>query len=62
VSSHQSEWPGDSSEAGREGGREFQALGPDAQKDRSPTVFNLKVNGSRGEATVFACLDENTLG
>jgi len=27
----------------REGGREFQALGPDEQKDRSPTVFNLKV-------------------
>jgi len=24
--------------ARREGGREFQALGPDAQKDRSPTV------------------------
>jgi len=29
--------------ARREGGREFQALGPDAQKDRSPTVFNIKV-------------------
>ena len=26
----------------REGGREFQALGPAEQKDRSPTVFNLK--------------------
>jgi len=56
VSSHQTEWPGDSSEAEtvpgvasvqaraparREGGREFQALGPDAQKDWSPTVFNF---------------------
>jgi len=29
--------------ARRKGGREFQALDPDAQKDRSPTVFNLKV-------------------
>jgi len=29
--------------ARREGGKEFQALGPDAQKDRSPKVFNLKV-------------------
>ena len=28
--------------ARREGGREFQALGPAEQKDRSPTVFNLK--------------------
>jgi len=28
-----------------EGGRELQALGLDAQKDRSPTVFNLKVKG-----------------
>jgi len=31
----------------REGGREFQALGPDAQKDRSPTVFNLKVGTAK---------------
>jgi len=29
--------------ARREDGREFQALGLDAQMDRSPTVFNLKV-------------------
>jgi len=29
--------------ARREGGREFQAAGPDAQNDRSPTVFILKV-------------------
>jgi len=29
--------------ARREGGKEFQALGPDAKKDRSCTVFNLKV-------------------
>jgi len=29
--------------ARREGGREFQALGTDALKDRSPTVFNVKV-------------------
>jgi len=28
--------------ARRIGGREFQAQGPDAQKDRSPTVVNLK--------------------
>jgi len=27
----------------REGGKEFQALGPDAQKVRPPTVFNVKV-------------------
>jgi len=27
----------------RESGRKFQALGPDEQKDRSPTVLNLKV-------------------
>jgi len=50
VKSHQTEWPGDSSEAEaetvpgvapvqarkparREGGREFQALDPDAQKN-----------------------------
>jgi len=29
--------------ARRAGGREFQALGPDAQKNRSPTVFNLMI-------------------
>jgi len=33
--------------ARREGGREFQILGPDAQKDRSPTVFNLKVGTAK---------------
>ena len=33
--------------ARREGGREFQALGPDEQKDRSPTVFNLKVGTAK---------------
>jgi len=31
----------------REAGREFRAVGPDAQKDRSPTVFNLKVGTSK---------------
>jgi len=30
--------------ARREDGREFQALGPDEQKDRSATVFNYSVN------------------
>jgi len=29
--------------ARREAGREFQALGPNAQKDRLPTVYTLKV-------------------
>jgi len=29
--------------AQREDGRAFKALCPDAQKDRSPTVFKLKV-------------------
>jgi len=33
--------------ARREGGREFQALGRDAQKDRSPTAFNLKVGTAK---------------
>jgi len=33
--------------ARREGGRELQALGPDAQKDRSPTVFNSKVGAAK---------------
>ena len=33
--------------ARREGGREFQVLGPDEQKDRSPTVFNLKVGTAK---------------
>jgi len=33
--------------AGREGGREFQALGPDKQKGRSPTVFSLKVGAAK---------------
>jgi len=31
----------------RRGGREFQAVGPDAQKDRSPAVFNLKVGTAK---------------
>jgi len=29
--------------ARREGGREFQALGPDEQNDRSPTVFKCYI-------------------
>jgi len=33
--------------ARREGGREFQVLGSDAQKDWSPTVFNLKVGTAK---------------
>jgi len=33
--------------ARREGGREFQALGPDAQKNRSPVVFNLKLGTAK---------------
>jgi len=33
--------------ARREDGREFQALVPDEQKDRSPTVFNLKVGTAK---------------
>jgi len=33
--------------ARREDRREFQALGPDAQRDRSPTVFNLKVDTAK---------------
>jgi len=37
----------DRAPARREGGREFQVLGPDAQKDRSPTVFNLKVGTAK---------------
>jgi len=60
VRSHQIEWPGNSSEAVEEtvpgvesvqtwapARREFQALGPDAQKDRSPAVFNLKVGTAK---------------
>jgi len=31
----------------REGGSEFQALGPDAQKDCSPRAFNLKVGTAK---------------
>jgi len=33
--------------ARREGGREFQALGPDAQKAMSPSVFNSKISAER---------------
>jgi len=33
--------------AQRDGGREFHGLGPDAQKDRSPTVFKLKVGTAK---------------
>jgi len=33
----------DRAPARREGGREFQALGPGAQKDWLPTVFNFSV-------------------
>jgi len=33
--------------ARRGGGREFQALGPDVQNDRSPTVFNLTVGTAK---------------
>jgi len=63
VRGHRSERLRDSSEAGHrqcqgasvqtrapargEGGREFPALGPDAQKDWSPTVFNLKVGTAK---------------
>jgi len=31
-----------------EGAREFQGIGPHAQKDLSPTVFNLKVGTAKG--------------
>jgi len=31
----------------RESRREFQFLGPDAQKDPSPTVFSLKVGNAK---------------
>ncbi len=33
--------------ARREGGREFQALGPAEQKDRSPTVFSLNSGAAK---------------
>jgi len=33
--------------ARREGGRECQARGPDAQKDRSPTVFIVIVDTAK---------------
>jgi len=33
--------------ARKEGGREFLALGLDEQKDRSPTVFSLKVGTAK---------------
>jgi len=33
--------------ARREGGREFHAPVPDVQKERSPTVFNLKVGTAK---------------
>jgi len=35
--------------ARRESGREFQALGPEAQTDRSLTVFNLKAGTAEVE-------------
>jgi len=33
--------------AQREGGREFQAQGPDAQNEQSPTVLKLKVETAK---------------